>query len=410
MMTEAAKRAVPQELIDSLLADYQKPEDLIGENGLLKQLTKLLVEKALEAEMNTHLGHNKNQPIQNTTGNARNGKSRKTLTGEFGQLPIEIPRDRQGSFEPQLIPKHQTRWAGFDEKILSLYARGMTVREIQSHLEEMYGAEVSPTLISAVTEAVVEEVKAWQARPLDTLYPIIYLDCIHVKVRDSGVVKAKAVYLAIGITMTGQKDVLGLWIAQTEGAKFWLQVVTELKNRGVQDIFIACVDGLKGFPEAIEAIYPYTTVQLCIVHMVRYSLNYVSWKFRKDVATDLKAIYASGTVEQAEQQLREFELKWDKDYPSIGQSWRRNWQRLTPFFDYSPEIRKVIYTTNAIESVNMSLRKITKNRGSFPSDEALMKLFYLALRNISQKWSMPIRDWKGALNQFSIKYEERIPL
>ncbi|MCE7506994.1 IS256 family transposase [Polynucleobacter sp. IMCC30063] len=409
-MTEAAKRAVPQELIDSLLADYQKPEDLIGENGLLKQLTKLLVEKALEAEMNTHLGHDKNQPIQNTTGNARNGKSRKTLTGEFGQLPIEIPRDRQGSFEPQLIPKHQTRWAGFDEKILSLYARGMTVREIQSHLEEMYGAEVSPTLISAVTEAVVEEVKAWQARPLDTLYPIIYLDCIHVKVRDSGAVKAKAVYLAIGITMTGQKDVLGLWIAQTEGAKFWLQVVTELKNRGVQDIFIACVDGLKGFPEAIEAIYPYTTVQLCIVHMVRYSLNYVSWKFRKDVATDLKAIYASGTVEQAEQQLREFELKWDKDYPSIGQSWRRNWQRLTPFFDYSPEIRKVIYTTNAIESVNMSLRKITKNRGSFPSDEALMKLFYLALRNISQKWSMPIRDWKGALNQFSIKYEERIPL
>lgn len=410
MMTEAAKRAVPQELIDSLLADYQKPEDLIGENGLLKQLTKLLVEKALEAEMNTHLGHDKNQPIQNTTGNARNGKSRKTLTGEFGQLPIEIPRDRQGSFEPQLIPKHQTRWAGFDEKILSLYARGMTVREIQSHLEEMYGAEVSPTLISAVTEAVVEEVKAWQARPLDTLYPIIYLDCIHVKVRDSGVVKAKAVYLAIGITMTGQKDVLGLWIAQTEGAKFWLQVVTELKNRGVQDIFIACVDGLKGFPEAIEAIYPYTTVQLCIVHMVRYSLNYVSWKFRKDVATDLKAIYASGTVEQAEQQLREFELKWDKDYPSIGQSWRRNWQRLIPFFNYSPEIRKVIYTTNAIESVNMSLRKITKNRGSFPSDEALMKLFYLALRNISQKWSMPIRDWKGALNQFSIKYEERIPL
>lgn len=410
MMTEAAKRAVPQELIDSLLADYQKPEDLIGENGLLKQLTKLLVEKALEAEMNTHLGHDKNQPIQNTTGNARNGKSRKTLTGEFGQLPIEIPRDRQGSFEPQLIPKHQTRWAGFDEKILSLYARGMTVREIQSHLEEMYGAEISPTLISAVTEAVVEEVKAWQARPLDPLYPIIYLDCIHVKVRDSGVVKAKAVYLAIGIAMTGQKEVLGLWIAQTEGAKFWLQVVTELKNRGVQDIFIACVDGLKGFPEAIEAIYPYTTVQLCIVHMVRYSLNYVSWKFRKDVATDLKAIYASGTVEQAEQQLREFELKWDKDYPSIGQSWRRNWQRLIPFFNYSPEIRKVIYTTNAIESVNMSLRKITKNRGSFPSDEALMKLFYLALRNISQKWSMPIRDWKGALNQFSIQYEERIPL
>ena len=254
-MTVNTKKAVPKDLIDSLLADYKKPEDLIGENGLLKQLTKLLVERALDAEMSEHLGHHKNAPVTNPDGNARNGKSKKTLKGEFGELPIEIPRDRQGSFEPQLIPKHQTRWAGFDDKILSLYARGMTVREIQSHLEEMYGTEVSPTLISSVTDAVVEEVKAWQSRPLDAVYPIVYLDCIHVKVRDSGVVKAKAVYLAIGIDMTGNKEVLGLWIAQNEGAKFWLQVVTELKNRGVQDIFIACVDGLKGFPEAIEAVY-----------------------------------------------------------------------------------------------------------------------------------------------------------
>ena len=408
-MTVNTKKAVPKELIESLLADYKKPEDLIGENGLLKQLTKLLVERALDAEMSEHLGHDKNAPVTNPGGNARNGKSKKTLKGEFGELPIDIPRDRQGSFEPQLIPKHQTRWAGFDEKILSLYARGMTVREIQSYLEEMYGTEVSPTLISSVTDAVVEEVKAWQSRPLDSVYPIVYLDCIHVKVRDSGVVKAKAVYLAIGIDMTGNKEVLGLWIAQNEGAKFWLQVVTELKNRGVQDILIACVDGLKGFPEAIETVYPLAKVQLCIVHMVRHSLNYVSWKTCKEVASALKSIYACATVEQASQAMDEFETVWGKDYPSIVQSWRRNWQRIIPFFDYPAEIRKVIYTTNAIESVNMSLRKITKNRGSFPSDEALSKLFYLALRNISQKWNMPIRDWKAALNRFSIEFEDRVP-
>ena len=358
------KKAVPKELLDSLLADYRKPEDLIGEHGLLKQLTKLLVEKALEAEMADHLGHGKNEPVENPAGNTRNGKSKKTLKGEFGELPIEIPRDRHGTFEPQLIPKHQTRWMGFDDKILSLYARGMTVREIQSHLEEMYGTEVSPTLISSVTDAVIDEVKAWQSRPLDALYPIVYLDCIHVKVRD-GSVRVKAVYLAIGINMSGEKEVMGLWVAQTEGAKFWLQVVTELKNRGLQDIFIACVDGLKGFPEAIEAVYPLAAVQLCIVHMVRNSLNYVSWKMRAEVAADLKRIYTASTADEAEQRLGEFEDKWDDAYLPISQSWRRHWSRIIPFFDYPPEIRKVIYMTNAIESVNMSLRKITKNRARF---------------------------------------------
>ena len=402
------KHAVPEELLASLLADYKKPEDLIGENGLLKQLTKLLVEKALDAELAEHLGHGKNEPVANEAGNTRNGKSKKTLKGEFGELPIEVPRDRHSTFEPQLIPKHQTRWSGFDDKILSLYARGMTVREIQAHLEEMYGTEVSPSLISSITDAVSEEVKVWQSRPLDPIYPIIYLDCIHVKVWE-GAVRVKAVYLAIGVTMTGEKEVLGLWLAQTEGAKFWLQVVTELRNRGVQDIFIACVDGLKGFPEAIEAVFPRAAVQLCIVHMVRHSLNYVSWKRRPEVAADLKRIYESATADEAEQRLGEFEAKWDDDYLPIGQSWRRNWLRLTPFFDYPPEIRKVIYTTNAIESVNMNLRKLTKNRGSFPSDDALLKLFYLALRNISQKWTMPIRDWKAALNRFTIQFEERIP-
>jgi putative transposase len=395
-------------LADSLLANYQKPEDLIGENGLLKQLTKMLVERALETEMSEHLGHGKSEAVTNATGNTRNGHSAKTLQGEFGELPLDIPRDRQGGFEPKLVARHQTRWTGFDDKIISLYARGLSVREIQSHLEEMYGTEVSPTLISAVTDAVSEEVKLWQGRPLDALYPIIYLDCIHVKVRDSGAVRTKAVYLAIGVNMDGHKEVLGLWIAQTEGAKFWLQVVTELKTRGVQDIFIACVDGLKGFPEAIEAVYPKAAVQLCIVHMVRNSLNYASWKLQREVAADLRTIYTSLTVEVAEQMLSAFEAKWDKDYPLIGQSWRRNWARVIPFFDYPPEIRKVIYTTNAIESINMSLRKVIKTRSSFPTDDAVMKLFYLALNNISKKWSMPIRDWKAALNRFAIQFEDRM--
>jgi putative transposase len=402
-------KVLPNDLIDSLLSNYKKPEDLIGENGLLKQLTKALVERALQAEMSEHLGHDKHETVKNSTGNARNGKSRKTLKGEFGELPIEIPRDREASFEPQLIPKHQTRWTGFDDKIISLYSRGMTVREIQAHLTDMYGTDVSPTLISNVTDAVVDDVKQWQSRPLDAVYPVVYLDCIHAKVRDTGAVRSKAVYLAIGINIRGEKEVLGLWIAQTEGAKFWLSVVTELKNRGVQDIFIACVDGLKGFPEAIETVYPKATVQLCIVHMVRNSLNYVGWQKRKEVAADLKRIYSAVTIDEAEQYLTEFEATWDDAYPPIGQSWRNNWARITPFFDYPPEIRKIIYTTNAIESVNMSLRKVTKSRGSFPNDEAVMKLFYLALQNISKKWTMPLRDWKPALNRFTIQFEERMP-
>ena len=402
-------KTLPNDLIDQLLSGYKKPEDLIGENGLLKQLTKALIERALQAEMTERLGYDKHATVSNLTGNARNGKSNKTLKGEFGELPIEIPRDREGSFEPQLISKHQTRWTGFDDKIISLYSRGMTVREIQSHLVEMYGAEVSPTLISSVTDAVMEDVRQWQSRPLDAVYPVIYLDCIHVKIRDAGAMRTKAVYLAIGINMQGEKEVLGLWVSQTEGAKFWLGVVTELKNRGIQDIFIACVDGLKGFPEAIEAVYPQATVQLCIVHMVRNSLNYVGWNKRGLVATDLKRVYSASTADEAEQYLTEFEVKWNDAYPPIAKSWRNNWMRIIPFFDYPPEIRKIIYTTNAIESVNMSLRKVSKNRSSFPNDEAVTKLFYLALINISKKWTMPLRDWKPALNRFTIQFEERMP-
>jgi len=401
--------ATTDELLDELMKNYKKPEDLIGETGLLKQLTKALIERAMKAEMTAHLGYEKHEPAGKKSGNSRNGKSKKTIKGEFGNMEIAVPRDRNATFEPVIIPKGETRFTGFDDKIISMYARGMTTRDIQGHLKDMYGVEVSPTLISQVTDAITEEITLWQNRPLEEVYPIMYLDAVRVKVRHNGSVINKAVYLAIGVTLDGQKDVLGMWVAETEGAKFWLQVVTELKNRGVKDIFIACVDGLKGFPEAIEAVFPQTQVQLCIVHMVRHSLRYVSWKQRKEVAADLKGIYSAPTVEQAEANLTAFAAKWDASHPTISKSWRNNWERIIPFFGYPPDIRKAIYTTNAIESLNMSLRKVTKNRGSFPNDDAMIKLLFLALRNISKKWTLPIRDWKSALNQFTIIFETRMP-
>jgi putative transposase len=400
---------IDNEIIDNLLKGYEKPEDLMGENGLLKELTKRLLERAMAAEMTEHVGYAKHEATGNNSGNSRNGKSAKTLKGSFGTMPIEVPRDRNGTFEPQIIEKHQTRFAGFDQNIISLYSRGLSTREIQQHLEEIYHVEVSPALISIVTDEVADEVKTWQNRQLDAVYAIMYLDAIQFKVRDSGHVRNKAIYLAIGITMDGRKEVLGLWIAQTEGAKFWLQVVTELKNRGVTDIFIACVDGLKGFPEAIETVFPQTEVQLCIVHLVRHSLSYVGWKQRKEVAVDLKTIYTSPTAAAAEQRLDEFGLKWDAKFPTIAKSWRSNWTRVIPFFAHPPEIRKVIYTTNAVESLNMSLRKVTKARGSFPNDEAVFKLLFLALRNIAKRWTVPVHDWKAALNRFAIIYENRLP-
>lgn len=405
----AEKKDIPDELIDALLANYEKPDDLLGKNGILEQLTKRVVERALEAEMTHHLGHEKHGRVANGAGNTRNGTSKKTLKGKTGALPLDIPRDRDGSFEPQLVEKHQTHWQGFDDMIISLYARGMSVREIQGHLKELYHTEVSPALISAVTDAVADEVRQWQGRPLDPVYPILYMDCIHVKVRDSGTVSTKAVYLALGVTMNGVKELLGMWISPNEGAKFWLSVVTELQNRGVRDIFIACVDGLKGFPEAIESVFPRTQIQLCIVHLVRHSLKYVGWKQRKEVAADLREIYTAATVELAEAALERLEDKWNSGYPLIAKSWRANWPRVIPFFAYPPEIRKVIYTTNAIESLNMSLRKVIKSKGAFPHDEAVFKIFYLALRGISKKWTMPIRDWKEALNRFAIMFEERFP-
>jgi putative transposase len=296
-----------------------------------------------------------------------------------------------------------------DTKIVALYARGLSTREIQTHLEEIYGVEVSPGLVSNVTDAVVDEIKTWQARGLEPLYPILYLDCLHLKIRSDGTIKTKAVYVAIGVNLEGQKDVLGLWIAENEGAKFWLSVLTELKNRGLQDVFIACVDGLKGFPEAIETVFPRAQVQLCIVHLVRYSLNFVSWKEKKAVSSDLKTIYKAPTEQAAEQALEAFATEWDAKYPSISQSWRRNWSRVIPCFSYPAAIRKAVYTTNAIESLNFSLRRITKARGSFPSDEAAIKLLYLGLRSITKRWTMPVQDWKAALNQFSMLFEDRMP-
>jgi len=401
--------AITDEVLNELLKDYQKPEDLLGQNGLLKQLQKRLLEKAMGAELTVHLGYGKHDPAGRNSGNSRNGSSPKTLKGEFGNLDLATPRDRNGSFEPQIVAKGQRRFEGFDQAIISLYSRGLTTREIEGHLLEIYGVEVSPGLVSQVTDAVCADVVAWQNRPLEEVYPIVYFDALWGKVRENGQVVKVAVYLALGITITGNKEVLGMWAAHSEGAKFWLHVLTELKNRGVRDIFIGCVDGLKGFPEAMEAVFPATQVQLCLVHMVRQSLSYVGWKERKEVAGDLKRIYRAATEAEAEQALRDFEIKWDRKYPSISKSWRTHWPELVTFLKYPPDIRKALYTTNAIESLNRSLRKISKNRGVFPNLDSLFKLYYLALERIARKWTMPIHNWCGALNRFVIEFGDRVP-
>jgi len=401
---------IRDDLIDELLKGYEKPEDIIGESGLLKQLTKAILERALESELTHQLGYTKNSPEGINSGNSRNGKGIKTLKTDHGELTINTPRDRNSQFEPQIIKKGQRRFNGFDDKILSMYARGMTTRDIQAHLQDIYGVEVSADLVSTVTDGILEEVKEWQNRPLEALYPIVYFDAVRLKVRDEGQVMNKAAYLAIGVGLDGLKDVLGIWLEKTEGAKFWLKVITELQNRGVRDILIACVDGLKGFPEALESVYPRTEVQLCIVHMVRNSLRFVSYKHRKQLAAALKEIYRASTVEQAEDALLELEKDWDERYPMVSKSWRTNWSRITPFFAYPPEIRKVIYTTNAIESLNNSLRKVTRNRNSFPNDEAAIKLLYMALKNIAKKWTMPLHGWSQAVNQLSIRFGDRIPI
>jgi len=385
---------------------FKSEQDLADFGRLLK---KLAVEAALGAEVDEHLGYAKHESKGRGTGNSRNGYSRKTLKGDHGEVEIDTPRDRNGTFEPQLVRKGQTRLTQFDDQILALYAKGMSTRDIVATFKEMYDADVSPALISKVTDAVLDRVLEWQSRPLDDLYPIVYLDCIVLKIRQDKRVINKAIYVALGINLEGQKELLGLWLAETEGAKFWLSVLTELQNRGLRDIFIIAVDGLTGFPEAINTVYPQTKIQLCIVHMVRNSLRFVSWKDRKAVAADLKKIYRSLTVEEAEQELAAFAEIWDEKYPTISQSWQRHWPNLITLFDYPDDIRKVIYTTNAIESLNSVIRKAVKNRKVFPHDQAALKVVYLAIHAASKKWSMPIRNWKGALNRFMIEFPERMP-
>ena len=380
-----------KELLDELLKDFKgDARDLLGDNGLIKQLTKRALESALEGEMTDHLGYSFHDPVGRKSGNSRNGKTRKTLQSAEGELELEVPRDRNSRFEIQIVRKRQRRLEGLegleglDDKIIALYARGLSTREIQAGLVELYGVEISPTLISNVTNSVLEEVQAWQARPLDSVYPILYFDCLFVKSRQKGPIRNKAVYLALGINLQGEKELLGLWMAETEGASFWLSVFNELKTRGVEDCFIACVDGLKGLPEAIESVYPHTRLQL--VHQVRNTLKYVSWKDRKAVAASLRAIYTAPTEEAGRAALVAFTEQWGNQYPAIAPSWERNWERLTPFFDYPLTIRKVVYTTNPIESLNYSLRKVIKGRGAFPHDDAIRKLLYLGLKNVSKKW------------------------
>jgi len=404
-----SKTKIPEDIVElarKVGKQFKSEQDLADFSRLLK---KMAVEAALGAELDEHLGYSKHESRGRGSGNSRNGFSRKTLKGDHGEVEIDTPRDRDATFEPQLIRKGQTRLTQFDDQILALYARGMSTRDIVATFKEMYDADVSAGLISKVTDAVLERVLEWQSRPLDNLYPIVYLDCIVLKIRQDKRVINKAIYLALGINLEGHKELLGLWLAETEGAKFWLTVLTELQNRGLDDIFITAVDGLTGFPEAINSVYPQTKIQLCIVHMVRNSLKFVSWKDRKAVAADLKKIYRSLTVDEAEQELTAFAETWDEKYPSISQSWQRHWPNLITLFDYPDDIRKVIYTTNAIESLNSVIRKAVKNRKVFPHDQAAMKVVYLAIEAAAKKWSMPVRNWKGALNRFMIEFPERMP-
>ena len=389
------------------LIEGKSAGEIAGPGGLLKQLTKALLERAMSAEMTQHLGYVKNAAEGRGSGNSRNGRSRKRVQGDFGQVEIEVPRDRKGSFEPKILPKHERRFTGFDDKIVSMYARGMSTRDIQAHLQEIYGVEVSAGLVSEVTDAVMEDVRAWQSRPLEPLYMILYLDALVVKMRHEGRVENRAVFVAVGVTQEGTKEVLGLWTSATEGAKLWMQILTEIRNRGVQDILIACVDGLRGFPEAIQAVYPKTEVQLCIVHMVRNSLAFVSWKDRKQVAADLKQIYRAATAEQAKQSLNEFDAKWSARYPTIARMWERHWAGISPLFAYPEQIRRAIYTTNVVESLHMTLRKVIKTRASFPNEESALKLLYLAMQNISQRWKAAT-DWRTSLNHFMVVYGDRI--
>jgi putative transposase len=406
MGRKGKKMAIAPEVLDQLLAGYQQPEDLLGPGGIFAQLKKALAERALGAELGHHLAQEAARP--DAPRNHRNGTTPKTVHTDTGTLPLDIPRDRAGTFEPQLVPKYRRRLPGFDEKVIALYARGLTVREMQAHLAELYGVHVSPDLISTVTDAVLEEVTAWQQRPLEPLYPVVFFDALRVKIRDEGAVRTKAVYLALGLSPSGHKDVLGLWIEQTEGAKFWLRVLTELQARGVRDILVAVIDGLTGFPDAITSVFPHTTIQTCIVHLLRHSLDYVPWRDRQPVAEALKEIYRAPTAGAAEAALVAFAAgPWGQKYPPIAPAWRRQWTHVIPFLAFPLPVRKILYTTNAIESLHRQLRKAVKTRGHFPNDEAALKLLYLVLRNLTKRWTQSQQHWKEAMNAFAILYPDR---
>ncbi len=400
------------EAIDNLIKDLDlKPDtQLFGANGLVKQITKRIVESALEAEMEEHLGYPKGERGDQPRPNPRNGTTSKRVKTTDGEIELEVRRDRNGTFQPQLVKKRQTRLDGFDDNVLSLYARGMSTREIQGHLHELYGTEVSPDLISRVTNAVLEDVQRWRTRPLAAVWPIVYLDALVIRVRDGGSVRRKSVYLAIGVGLGGRKEVLGMWLEQTEGARFWLKVINELKNRGVEDILIACVDGLKGFPEALESVFPKTTVQTCIVHMIRNSTRLLSWTDRKQVARDLKPIYTAVDRDAAESALADFDKTWGKQYPAVTQSWKANWERVVPFLSFAPDLRRILYTTNAIESFNARVRKLVNGKGHFSTDDAAFKLIYLAIVAAEKRWTRPPKGWSRALNQMAIHFEGRLPL
>jgi transposase-like protein len=400
--------AISNELLDQLLIDFKTPKDFDGPNGAFAELKKKIMERAMQAELTDHLGYDKSQKSEEPKQNYRNGSRKKTIITENDQLEVEIPRDRNGTYDPILVGKWQRRLPGFDDKIVALYSRGMTTREITEILKDIYGMDVSPSLISMITDSVMPELEEWRNRQLAEIYPIVYFDAMMVSIRDNGFVKKKAVHLAMGVNLEGRKEVLGMWINVTEGSKFWLSAMNELHNRGVKDILIACADGLTGFDKALEAIFPRTQLQLCIVHMIRNSLKYVSYKDRREMAADLKLVYTAGTAEEAEKQLIAFCEKWDDRYPMAGKTWMNRWNNIIPFFAFPDFIRRAIYTTNAIESLNMTLRKILKVRCGFPNDEAAMKLIYMGLQNISKKWTMPIKDWGRAINQFSIMFGERM--
>ena len=407
-LSAGVRERLSDELIDELLAGARTEEEIIGPGGLLADLTRRLVERALSAELTEHLGYEPHREPFGGTDNTRNGATPKTLVTEHGPVSIKTPRDRNGSFEPQIVRKGQRRFEGFDDKILALYARGLSTRDIEAHLAEIYGVQVGRDLISTVTDAVMDDVRAWQQRPLDDVYPVIFLDCLVLKIREGGSVQRRACYLALGVTVEGERDVLGMWFAETEGAKFWMQVLAELKQRGIRDILICCVDGLKGFPEAIEAIFPKTVVQTCVVHLIRHSLKYVPRREREQVARDLKPIYTASDADAAQQALEAFDDKWGKRFPVITQTWLNAWEYVTPFLAFPPEVRRVIYTTNAVEALNRQLRKAIKTKGHFPTEDAARKLIYLAITNAVPAWTKT-RNWTTALLAFKIHFADRLP-